>query len=125
MNGAGSPSGRTSSRPATQTGLCFSSSVMRCHPVLPPLRLLLLAAFIDPAAGVAHTQELQLGVRQGTRAEELQAALPGLQRVPRPLRLAGGLAGLWHGAPAPNAGLLFEPVYYLAGGQLRRVEWVA
>ena len=98
---------------------------MRRHSVLPPVRLLLLAAFLGPAAGVAQAQALPFGVRLGMRAEELQAALPGLERVQRPQRLAGGLAGLWHGAPAPIAGLLFEPVYYLAGGQLRRVEWVA
>lgn len=98
---------------------------MRCHSVLRPVRLLLLAALFGPAAGVSQAQALPPGVRLGMTAEDLQAALPRLERVQRPQRLAGGLAGLWHGAPAPVAGLLFEPVYYLGGGQLRRVEWVA
>ncbi|MBT2303540.1 hypothetical protein J7E70_24135 [Variovorax paradoxus] len=58
-------------------------------------------------------------------ADELQAALPGLERVQRPQRLAGGLAGNWRAAPATVAGLSFEPIFYFGGGQLRRVEWVA
>jgi hypothetical protein len=98
---------------------------MRCLSVHGSIRLLLLAALLGPAAGAAQAQELPPGVRLGMAAEDLQAALPGLERVQRPQRLSGGLAGLWRGAPASVAGLLFEPVYYLAGGQLRRVEWVA
>jgi len=98
---------------------------MRRPFVLRPLRPLLLAALLGLAAGVAQAQALPPGVRLGMTAPELQAALPGLERVQRPQRLAGGLAGLWRGAPAPIAGLLFEPVFYLADGQLRRMEWVA
>ncbi|MDM0123258.1 hypothetical protein [Variovorax arabinosiphilus] len=56
---------------------------------------------------------------------ELQAALPDAQRVARPQRLAGGLAGTWRGASTAIAGLTFEPTFYFAGTELRRVEWLA
>jgi hypothetical protein len=69
---------------------------------------------------------LPTGVRLGMTVAELQsAALPGLERVARPQRLAGGLAGSWHAAPTVIAGLPFEPIFYFAGGALRRMEWVA
>ena len=98
---------------------------MRIHPVLRPARLLVLAALLGAAAGGSQAQALPPGVRLGMTGEELLAVLPGLERVQRPQRLAGGVAGLWRGAPAPIGGLVFEPVYYLAGGQLRRVEWAS
>lgn len=56
---------------------------------------------------------------------ELQAALPDAQRVARPQRLAGGLAGTFRGASTAIAGLDFEPTFYFAGAELRRVEWLA
>jgi hypothetical protein len=77
------------------------------------------------AAHGAQAQALPAGVRLGMSVEELHAARPGLERVPRPQRLAGGLAGGWRDAPATLAGVRFEPVYFLAGDQLRRVEWAA
>ena len=98
---------------------------MRFHSVLRPLRLLLLAASLGAASGLLQAQALPPDVHLGMTVKELQAALPGLERVQRPQRLAPGLAGSWHGTPAPIGGLLFQPVFYLAGGQLRRVEWVA
>lgn len=83
---------------------------------------LLLGSFF---ASIASAQGLPAGVRLGMSAYELQSALPGLERVARPQRLAGGLAGNWRAAPTQMAGLYFEPVYFFAGGQLRRVEWSA
>ncbi|HEY2255193.1 MAG TPA: hypothetical protein VGI11_06105, partial [Variovorax sp.] len=64
-------------------------------------------------------------VHLGMSADELRAALPGLEHVQRPQRLAGGLAGSWRAAPSIIAGLPFEPVFYFAGDELRRVEWSA
>jgi len=89
-----------------------------------PAVALAATAFVLTAQ-VATAQALPPGVRLGMSAEELQAALPGAEHVQRPQRLAGGLAGTWRAAPAQVAGLSFEPVFFFAGGQLRRVEWVA
>ncbi|MDB5827625.1 MAG: hypothetical protein JWQ73_1845 [Variovorax sp.] len=77
------------------------------------------------AAGAAHAQTLPAGVHLGMSADELQGAVPGVVRVARQQRLAGGLAGTWRSAPVAMAGLAFEPVYFFAGAQLRRVEFVA
>ena len=56
-------------------------------------------------------------------ADELRGAMPDVQRVARPPRLAGGLAGTWRGATTPIAGLAFEPTFFFAGNALQRVEW--
>jgi len=77
------------------------------------------------AAGALHAQALPPGVRLGMSAEELQAVLPAAERVQRPQRLSGGLAGNWRGAPVEVAGLLFEPTFFFAASELRRVEYVA
>lgn len=77
------------------------------------------------AAHAATAQALPSGVRLGMSADELQATLPDVERVQHPQRLAGGLAGNWRAGPTRMAGLSFEPVFFFAGGQLRRVEWVA
>ena len=92
---------------------------------LPPLVRALGALGLLAAAGALHAQALPSGVRLGMTAEELQAALPGLERVQRPQRLSGGLAGTWRAAPTIMAGLRFEPVFFFASGELRRVEWAA
>lgn len=83
------------------------------------------AAALLLCAHAAQAQALPAGVRLGMSADELHAARPGLERVQRPQRLAGGLAGSWRDAPALLAGVRFEPVYFFAGDQLRRVEWTA
>lgn len=75
-------------------------------------------------AGAAHAQGLPPGVRLGMSADALQAALP-VERVARPQRLAGGLAGSWRTAPTEMAGLPFEPTFFFAGGELKRVEYRA
>ena len=76
-------------------------------------------------SGAVSAQSLPPGVQLGMSPAELQAALPDAQRVARPQRLAGGLAGTFRGAPTAIAGLDFEPTFYFAGAQLRRVEWAA
>lgn len=58
-------------------------------------------------------------------ADELHAALPAAERVQRPQRMTGGLLGSWRAAPVQMAGLLFEPTFYFAASELRRVEFVA
>jgi len=84
------------------------------------------AALIGAVSSMSlHAQELPPGVRLGMTVEELQAALPAAERVQRPQRLAGGLAGTWRAPPSVMAGLAFEPTFYFAGTVLRRVEWVA
>ena len=94
------------------------------HVLRRPSRRLVVAA-LAVAAGAVQAQALPSGVELGMRADELQAVLPGLERVQRPPRLAGGLVGQWRAEPVTVAGLRFEPVFYLGGGQLRRVEWAA
>jgi hypothetical protein len=99
-------------------------------PLLPSMNFSILnrafgaAAFLI-ATVAAHGQALPSGVRLGMSSEALQAALPGVERVHRPQRLAGGLAGNWHAAPTTLAGLSFERVFFFAGDELRRMEWVA
>jgi hypothetical protein len=76
-------------------------------------------------AGALHAQSLPPGVRLGMSAEQLQAVLPAAERVQRPQRLSGGLVGNWRAAPVEMAGLLFEPTFFFAASELRRVEYVA
>jgi hypothetical protein len=96
------------------------SSILRSF--LPSILLAIAALGV---AAVATAQSLPAGVQLGMSPAELQAALPEAQRVARPQRLAGGLAGTWRGASTAIAGLTFEPTFYFAGTELRRVEWLA
>ncbi|WP_307690506.1 hypothetical protein [Variovorax ginsengisoli] len=73
----------------------------------------------------AHAQALPAGVRLGMSAEELRSALPDVERVARPQRLAGGLAGTWRAAPVALAGLPFDLTFFFADGQLQRIEYAA
>ncbi|HEX7864943.1 MAG TPA: hypothetical protein VF555_08325 [Variovorax sp.] len=77
------------------------------------------------AAGALHAQALPSGVRLGMTAEELRAVLPAAERVQRPQRLSGGLVGNWRSSPVEMAGLLFEPTFFFAASELRRIEYVA
>jgi hypothetical protein len=90
-----------------------------------PLSALAFAVFAALVHLPAQAQALPPGVHIGMSADDLQAAVPGVERVPRPLRLAGGLSGGWRAPPSVIGGLPFEPVFYFAGGQLRRIEWTA
>jgi len=85
----------------------------------------LAASAIFFAAGALHAQALPPGVRLGMTADELQAALPAAERVHRPQRLTGGLLGSWRATPVEMAGLVFEPTFFFAASELRRVEYVA
>ncbi|WP_256353882.1 hypothetical protein [Variovorax sp. dw_308] len=98
---------------------------MPFRPFFPgPVACLIPVIFLA-ATGAAHAQALPAGVRLGMTAAELQAVLPTLERVPRPQRLAGGLAGAWHGAPGLVSGLPLETTWYFGGAQLKRVEFTA
>lgn len=94
---------------------------------MPLLRLVLSSLILIAAlaAAAVHAQALPAGVRLGMSADELRAAVPALERVQRPQRLAGGLVGSWHSTPVMMAGLMFEPTFFFAASQLRRVEYVA
>ncbi|QHJ01645.1 hypothetical protein GT347_20480 [Xylophilus rhododendri] len=56
---------------------------------------------------------------------ELQSVLPSLERVRRPQRMGGGLVGGWQSSGAQLAGLSGTQTFFLAGGALRRVEFLA
>lgn len=94
-------------------------------PSFGPLVRAIAASAAVFAAGALHAQALPPGVRLGMTAVELLAAMPTIERVPRPQRLAGGLVGSWRGAPVSMAGLAFEPTFFFADSQLRRVEFLA
>lgn len=85
----------------------------------------LIAPSLFLAVASVHAQALPPGVRLGMSADELRAALPDVERVQRPQRLAGGLSGNWRAPPSVLAGLLFETTFFFAGGDLQRVESVA
>ena len=84
-----------------------------------------LFLFACGLGGALQAQELPPGVALGMTPDALRAAVPTVERVARPVRIAGGLAGSWRGQPAQVAGLSFEPTFYFAGRELRRIEWVA
>lgn len=86
---------------------------------------LLAAALCAGAAMPASAQSLPPGVRIGMEADRLRVVVPDLTRVARPARLSGGLVGVWRGDVVDLAGQRFEPTFFVAGGQLRRVEYAA
>lgn len=90
-----------------------------------PVRCLLGTAVLLGACGVSSAQSLPAGVRLGMSADALRDAVPEAQRVARPQRLPGGLAGLWRGAPSLIEGVAFDPTFFFAAGALQRVEWRA
>lgn len=79
-------------------------------------------ALLLPAA---HAHDLPGAVQLGMSAGQLQQAVPALQPVKRPARLAGGLVGSWSGAALEVDGVALTPTFYMADGQLQRVEYVA
>lgn len=89
------------------------------------IRPLFVASLVWSLAGLSPAQELPPGVVLGMTPDALRAALPDVERVARPVRLAGGLAGTWRGPPALVGEVPFEPTFYFAGATLQRVEWVA
>ena len=99
--------------------------MLHVRSIAPSTLLRALAASAIFATGALHAQALPPGVRLGMTADELQAALPAAQRVQRPQRLTGGLLGSWRSAPVEMVGLSFEPTFFFAASELRRVEFVA
>lgn len=88
-----------------------------------------LAAFVT-MAGMgcplgALAQDLPAGVSLGMTVPQLQQAVAGLTPVPRPARLAGGLVGSWAGPALQLAGVDLTPTFFMAQGQLRRVDYLA
>ena len=96
------------------------------HPVFPGdwrSAIVIAAAAIAPAA--VHAQGLPGGIVLGMTLAELQQVQPGLKPIPHPARLAGGLVGSWSGDAIEVAGVPLTPTFFFAGGQLRRVEYLA
>ena len=86
------------------------------------IRPWLLAALLclGPNLGA---QPLPAGVRLGMGVDELRQVQPSVERVRRPERLAGGLAGSWRLDHSELASLSGAQLFFFAGGQLRRVEF--
>jgi hypothetical protein len=76
-------------------------------------------------AVTAHAQALPGGAQLGMTAQALREAVPSLQRVPRPVHMAGGLTGSWRGPVVDIAGVPFAPTFFFADGELKRVEYLA
>jgi hypothetical protein len=74
---------------------------------------------------VAVAQPLPGGAQLGMSADQLQAAVAGVARVVRPLRMAGGLVGSWSEPSVDIAGVPFAATFFFAGDALQRVEYVA
>jgi hypothetical protein len=94
-------------------------------PVLPRWRRAVALACLAALLASAHAQALPDAVQLGMTPQQLRQAVPALQPVHRPVRLAGGLVGSWTGPPAALAGVAVAPTYFFADGELRRIEYLA
>ena len=74
---------------------------------------------------VACAQPVPGGFTLGMSPAQLQQADASLTRIPRPVRLAGGLVGNWSGSALQLANMTLTPTFYFAEGELRRVEYLA
>jgi hypothetical protein len=92
-------------------------------PAFLPTALAITCSCLAPVA--AQAQALPAGVHLGMTVPELRHAVPALRPVPHPARLAGGLVGRWAGPPVRVAGVALTPTFFIAGGRLARVEYVA
>jgi hypothetical protein len=72
-----------------------------------------------------HAQPFPGGAGLGMTPGQLQQAVEGLQHVARPARLAGGLVGSWSAPALRIAGVRVTPTFFLAGGQVARIEYLA
>src|SRR6478609_7145632 len=88
-------------------------------------RLLIGAIVALLLSAISHAQSLPDGVELGMTVAQLQQAVGTLKPVPHPIRMAGGLIGSWTSQPVAIAGVEVAPTYFFAGGQLRRVEYLA
>ncbi|MCJ0764928.1 hypothetical protein [Variovorax terrae] len=96
---------------------------MRAAPLLFLLRRLACGLAVLGAALPAWAQALWGAAAYGMTEAELQAALPAVQRLRKPERLAGGTRGLWVLPETPLAGASFETVFYFnKNRQLQQVE---
>lgn len=89
-----------------------------------PMKFCFLCALLA-CSMAARAQDLPPGVRLGMGVDELRQALPALDLVRRPQKLAGGLAGSWRLASTEIAGLPGSETFFFAAGTLRRIEFVA
>jgi hypothetical protein len=84
-----------------------------------------IAASISAAVPSAlRAQEMPAGVVLGMSVDELRRAIPQLEQVRRPQRMAGGLVGTWHSLAVQVLGLSGEQVFFFAHERLERVEFV-
>ncbi len=84
-----------------------------------------LALAWNMAAAAQAQSALPPGVVFGMPVDAVRQALPALDLVRRPQRLAGGLAGSWQLPQTQVAGLSGSQTFFFAGGVLRRVEFSA
>lgn len=94
-------------------------------PALSPWLRAFAFACLAALMASAQAQDLPDAVQLGMTTQQLRQAVPGLQPVHRPVRLAGGLVGSWTGPPAALAGVPMAPTYFFAEGELRRIEYLA
>lgn len=106
---------------------CCAVARTRCAMLAAVTRLPLpaIAACAALASFSAQAQALPGGVQMGMTVPQLQQAVPGLRPVAHPARLAGGLVGSWSGPAVELVGVSVSPTFFLAEGQLRRVEYLA
>jgi len=108
--------------------LCVAPAQAQVRATAPPPAqwpATLAMAAPSPSPAPAPLQPLPAGVELGMGADALREAVPSAARVPRPQRLAGGLAGLWRLEPVVIAGLSGAQTFFFGGRELRRVEFVA
>ncbi|PUA99680.1 hypothetical protein C8C99_4569 [Acidovorax sp. 107] len=108
--------------------LCVAPAQAQVRETAPPPAqwpATLAMAAPSPSPTPAPLQPLPAGVELGMGADALREAVPSAARVPRPQRLAGGLAGLWRLEPVVIAGLSGAQTFFFGGRELRRVEFVA
>ena len=86
---------------------------------------LLIGAIVALLAATSRAQSLPDGVELGMTVPQLRQAVGTLKPVPHPLRMAGGLIGAWTSQSVVIAGVDVAPTYFFAGGQLRRIEYLA
>lgn len=76
-------------------------------------------------AWAAAPAPLPGGVTLGMTVAELRQSQAAPRRVARPVRMTGGLVGSWTADPVDVAGVALAPTFFLAAGQLQRVEYLA
>jgi hypothetical protein len=81
-------------------------------------------ALLGIVPSAVRAQQLPQGVVLGMSADELRRAVPDVEKVRRPVRMAGGLVGSWCSTPVQVFGLTGQQTFYFAGNRLTRVEFV-